>query len=161
VLPWQHPRQKILLGTGSLLASRWCFAHAVLKRGSKVIAMKHKELSGKVIDCAYKVHKGLGFGFLESVYHNALLHELKKAGLKVQKEQPIRVLYDGQVVGDFVADIIVENSLILELKSVQELHPAHHAQVNNYLKATSIEIGLLINFGQELEIKRVVNSLPA
>jgi GxxExxY protein len=130
VLPWQHPRQKILLGTGSLLASRWCFAHAVLKRGSKVIAMKHKELYGKVIDCAYKVHKGLGFGFLESVYHNALLHELKKAGLKAQKEQPIRVLYDGQVVGDFVADIIVENSLVLELKSIQELHP-----VLNFIKS--------------------------
>ena len=123
--------------------------------------MKHKDLTGKIINCAYKVHTVLGFGFLENVYQNALVHELQKAGLEVQKEQPIQVLYDGQVVGDFAADIVVAGSIIVELKSIQTLHPAHQAQVSNYLKATGVEVGLLINFGQELDIKRVVNSTPA
>ena len=123
--------------------------------------MKHKELTGKIIDCAHKVHKTLGFGFLESVYQNALLHELSKAGLKAHKEQKVQVIYDDQVVGDFAADIVVEDRVILELKSIQDLHPAHEAQLNNYLKATGMEIGLLINFGQELEVKRKINSPPA
>jgi GxxExxY protein len=123
--------------------------------------MKHKDLTGKIISCAYKVHTVLGFGFLENVYQNALVHELQKAGLEVQKEQPIQVLYDGRVVGDFAADIVVAGSIIVELKSTQTLHPAHQAQVSNYLKATGVEVGLLINFGQEFDIKRIVNSAPA
>lgn len=123
--------------------------------------MKHKELTGKIIDCAYKVHKILGFGFLESVYQNALLHELHKVGINAQKEQKIQVVYDNQLVGDFAADIVVEDLIILELKSIQDLHPAHEAQLNNYLKATGMEVGLLINFGQELEVKRKINSSPA
>jgi GxxExxY protein len=86
--------------------------------------MKHKDLTGKIINCAYKVHTVLGFGFLENVYQNALVHELQKAGLEVQKEQPIQVLYDGRVVGDFAADIVVAGSIIVELKSIQTLHPA-------------------------------------
>ena len=120
--------------------------------------MKHKNLTGRIIDCAYKVHKVLGFGFLESVYQNALVHELTKAGLRAEKEQPIKVVYDEQIVGDFVADIVVEDCVILELKSIQDIHPAHHAQVNNYLKATGMEVGLLMNFGQQLDIKRIVHS---
>lgn len=123
--------------------------------------MKHKELTGKIIDSAYKVHKILGFGFLESVYQNALLHELNKAGLKARKEQKNQVKYDDQIVDDFAADIVVEDRIILELKSIQELHPAHEAQLNNYLKATGMEVGLLINFGWELEVKRKINTSPA
>lgn len=118
--------------------------------------MKHKELTGKIIECAFRVHKNLGFGFLESVYQKALLIELTKVGLKVKKERKIQVNYDGQVIGDFVADILVEEKVILELKSVREIHPAHEAQLINYLKATGIEVGLLINFGEKVEIKRKV-----
>ena len=122
--------------------------------------MKHKKLTAKIIDCAYKVHKKLGFGFLESVYQNALMIELSKASLKVEKEQKIQVCYDGQAVGDFVADFVVEDKIILELKSVKEIHPAHEAQLINYLKATGIEVGLLINFGERVDIKRKVLDQP-
>ena len=118
--------------------------------------MKHKELTGKIIECAFRVHKNLGVGFLENVYQNALLIELTKAGVKADQERKIQVNYDGQVIGDFVADILVEEKVILELKSVREIHPAHEAQLINYLKATSIEVGLLINFGEKVEIKRKV-----
>ncbi|MBC8434274.1 MAG: GxxExxY protein [Desulfobacterales bacterium] len=119
--------------------------------------MKHKDLTAKIIECAYKVHNTLGFGFLESVYQNALLIEFKKAGLNAQKEVPLKVFYEEEIVGDYIADIIVEDKVIVELKSVKELHPAHEAQLTNYLKATGIEVGLLINFGSErVEIKRKV-----
>jgi GxxExxY protein len=124
--------------------------------------MRYQELTGKIIECAYKVHKTLGFGFLENVYQNALLIELNKNGLKATKEFPIKVAYDGQTVGDYWADILVEDKVILELKSVKEIHPAHEAQLTNYLKATCTEVGLLINFGESVEIKRkVFSSTPA
>ena len=122
--------------------------------------MKHKELTSKIIECAYKVHNTLGFGFLESVYQNALLIELIKAGLQAEKEKKIQVHYHNQLVGDYIADIIVEGKIILELKSVKELHPAHEAQLVNYLKATGLEVGLLLNFGESMEIKRKVFSPP-
>ena len=122
--------------------------------------MKHKELTAKIIDCAYKVHRELGFGFLESVYQNALVIELTKAGLKSEREKRIQVYYDGKVVGEFVADILVEEKVILELKSVSKVHPAHEAQLINYLKATGIKVGLLINFGEKVEIKRKVLDRP-
>jgi GxxExxY protein len=118
--------------------------------------MKHQELTGQIIQCAYKVHNTLGFGFLEAVYQNALLIELGINGLKAVKETPIRVSYEGQNVGEYVADILVEDQIILELKSIKELHPAHEAQLINYLKATGLEVGLLINFGERVEIKRKV-----
>ena len=122
--------------------------------------MKHQDLTSKIIECAYKVHNTLGFGFLEAVYQNALLIELIKVGLQTEKEKKIQVHYHNQLVGDYAADIIVEKTVILELKSVKELHPAHSAQLVNYLKATGIEIGLLINFGESVEIKRKVFTLP-
>jgi len=118
--------------------------------------LKHKDLTAQIIQCAYKVHNTLGFGFLESVYQNALLIELEKTGLKAEKEVPIKVFYDERIVGDYVADIIVEDKVILELKSVKELHPAHSAQLVNYLKSTGMEVGLLINFSESAEIKRKV-----
>ncbi len=118
--------------------------------------MKHKELTAKIIDCAYKVHRELGFGFLESVYQNALVIELTKADLKAEQQKKVQVSYDGQVIGDFMADVVVEEKVILELKSVKQLHAAHEAQLINYLKATGIEVGLLINFGETVEIKRKV-----
>ena len=122
--------------------------------------MKHQDLTSKIIQCAYKVHNTLGFGFLEIIYQNALLIELLKAGLQAEKEKKIQVYYEAQLVGDYMADMIVENKVILELKSVKDLHPAHEAQVINYLKATGIEVGLLINFGQTVEIKRKILTPP-
>ena len=124
--------------------------------------MKHKELTAKIINCAYKVHRELGFGFLESVYQNALMIELTKVGLQGEKEKMIQVNYTSEVVGEFVADILVEDKVILELKSVKQVHLAHESQLINYLKATGIEVGLLINFGSALikdGIQRVVNGL--
>jgi GxxExxY protein len=122
--------------------------------------MKHKELTAKIIDCAYKVHRELGFGFLESVYQNALVIELTKADLKAEQEKKVQVSYDGQVIGDFMADVVVEKKVILELKSIKQIHAAHEAQLINYLKATDIEVGLLINFGETVEIKRKVLDHP-
>ena len=101
---------------------------------------------------------GQGFGFFEAVYQNALLIELIKAGLQAEKEKKIQVHYHNQLVGDYIADIIVEDKVILELKSVKELHPAHSAQLINYLKATGLEIGLLINFGEKVGVKRRILS---
>ena len=118
--------------------------------------MKHKELTSKIIECAFKVHKKLGFGFLEKVYQNALLIELGKAGLRAEKEKELQVYYDAEIIGDFLADIIVNEKVILELKAVKEIHPVHEAQLVNYLKATGLEIGLLINFGERVEIKRKI-----
>jgi len=120
--------------------------------------MKHQDLTAKIIGCAYQVHNTLGFGFLEAIYQNALLIELIKAGLQAEKEKKIQVHYQKQLVGDYMADIIVESKVILELKSVKDLHPAHEAQLINYLKATGIEVGLLINFGESVEIKRKILS---
>lgn len=122
--------------------------------------MKHEDLTSKIIACAYKVHNTLGFGFLEIIYQNALLIELLKAGLQTEKEKEIQVYYDAQLVGGYLADIIVEDKVILELKSVKDLHPAHEAQLVNYLKATGIEVGLLINFGESVAIKRKVFTPP-
>ena len=118
--------------------------------------MKHSELTGTIIECAYRVHNTLGFGFLETVYQNALIIELLKTGLNVEKEKPIKVLYENQIVGDYIADIVVEETVILELKAVKELHAVHEVQLVNYLKATGTEVGLLINFGESVEIKRKI-----
>ncbi|MGP8201207.1 MAG: GxxExxY protein [Limisphaerales bacterium] len=117
--------------------------------------MEDKELTEKIIGCAIKVHSALGPGFLESVYQKALAHELKKSGLSVEFEKAIAVRYDGIVVGDFSADILVEGRVMLELKANQALVSANEVQLVNYLVATGIELGLLLNFGAErLEFKR-------
>ncbi len=108
-----------------------------------------KELTHKVIGCAYAVHNQLGYGFLESVYEKSLLIELAKQGITASAQEPIKVFYDTQVVGDFFADLLIENRLILELKSVSKLCTSHEVQVVNYMNATGIEDGLLINFGPD------------
>ena len=113
------------------------------------------DLAGKVIGFAMKVHSTLGSGFLESVYHKALAHELEKAGMRFETEKSLNVFYDGVLVGEFAADFLVENELIVELKVVQNLVPAHEVQTVNYLVATGKDTGLLINFGSErLEFKK-------
>ena len=117
--------------------------------------MEHGELTEKVIGCAMTVHRTLGPGFLESVYQHALAHELRKADLEVECERKIQVTYDGVVVGEFSADMLVQQAILIENKAVQALVPAHEVQLVNYLTATGIEIGLLLNFGTErLEFKR-------
>jgi len=117
--------------------------------------MKDEELTGRIIGCAMKVHRTLGNGFLESVYQNALAHELKKEGLDVECEVPLRVIYDGVVVGEFAADMLVNGKVIVENKAVQRLGSAHEVQLVNYLTATGVDVGLLLNFGApELEFKR-------
>ena len=116
---------------------------------------KQYDLWGQVIGAAMKVHSALGPGFLESVYQNALIWELQKSGLKVDAQRPITVHYDGQVVGLFTADVLVNDSLIVGLKANQLLAKAHEVQLVNYLIATAIDEGLLLNFGAErLEYKR-------
>ena len=108
-----------------------------------------------VMDCAGNIRRCLGPGYLESVYKNAMIVELKKNGLSYEIEKPISVFYDDVLVGDFKADIVVEGILILELKAVQSLHMAHEIQLVNYLTATGIDDGLLVNFGsEELQFKR-------
>ena len=117
--------------------------------------MLHETLTQKIIGCAMKVHRTLGPGFLESVYQNALLHELRKAKLHAEAEKRIQVFYDEALVGDFHADILVEGRVLIENKAVRALAAVHEVQVVNYLTATGIEIGLLLNFGAErLEFKR-------
>jgi GxxExxY protein len=117
--------------------------------------LKHKELTEVVIGTFYEVYNELGFGFLESVYENALVIALTEKGLKVEQQIPIPVWFRGQRVGDFVADLLVENTVILELKAVLTINDSHKAQLLNYLRATEIEIGLLLNFGQSAEFKRL------
>src|SRR5262245_32939492 len=117
--------------------------------------MEHEQLTEKIIGCAMTVHRALGPGFLESVYQKALTHELRKAGLHVECEKAITVMYDGVAVGEFFADMLVDSSVLIETKAVQSLATAHEVQLVNYLTATGIEIGLLLNFGaSRLEFKR-------
>lgn len=117
--------------------------------------MNIEELIKRIIQCAFNVRMKLSAGFLESVYQNALLIELKENGLIAETEVPINVYYNNVIIGEFRADIVVDNTVVIELKAVQHLTTAHEAQLVNYLTATDIEHGLLINFGSEkIEIKR-------
>ncbi len=118
--------------------------------------MLHAEITEKIISAFYKVYNTLGYGFLEKVYENSLVIELKQAGLKVLQQQNIRVYYENQVVGDYFADIIVNDQVILEIKAAEGLREENRAQLINYLKATDKEIGLLLNFGKSAEFKRVI-----
>jgi GxxExxY protein len=117
--------------------------------------VEHEELTERIIGCAMTVHRILGPGFLESVYQKAFAHELGKAGLRVECEKELMVTYDGVVVGDFSADMFIEDTILVENKAVQSLMTAHEVQLVNYLTATGTDIGLLINFGgARLEFKR-------
>jgi len=123
--------------------------------------MEHEELTGKIIGCSYRMYNTLGYGYLESVYENCMVLELRKLGLKVEQQFPITVFYDGMVVGTFAADLFVEDCIMTELKSIRTLHPIHEVQLVNYLKSTRTDIGLLINFGEtKVEVKRKSRELP-
>ncbi len=116
--------------------------------------MKDEDLTHKIIGCAYKVHNALGPGFLEKVYENSLRIELEKLGLEVKQQEPINVLYEGQVVGEYYADLWVDGRVVIELKASQVVVKRHEVQLVNYLAATGIDCGLLLHFGDSVQVKR-------
>jgi GxxExxY protein len=114
----------------------------------------HKDLTAEIIKRFYLVYNELGYGFLEKVYEKALKYELEKGGLLVERQKPINVYYETELVGEYYADLLVENKVIIELKAAESICEEHENQLINYLKATEVEIGLLLNFGKKPEIKR-------
>lgn len=126
------------------------------KKSDVPFSGKHGELTDRILAAFYKVHRTLGFGFHEKVYENALVLELIQQGLKVERQSEIPVFYEGTIVGQYFADIVVQGAVLLELKSVKQFSSEHEAQLLNYLKATPIEVGLLLNFGPVAEVKRRV-----
>jgi len=122
--------------------------------------MEYQGLTEKIIGCAYRVYNKMGFGFLESVYEKCMLIELGKEGLSAEPQKPISVYYENEIVGEFIADILVEDTIILELKSVKRIVQAHEVQLVNYLVSTGKPVGLILNFGErKVEIKRKVKDL--
>jgi len=123
--------------------------------------MQHEDLTRQIIGCAYTVYNTMGFGFLESVYEECMVIELEKLKLHVQQQHAITVRYENKVVGTFCADLFVENTVMVELKSVRTIAPVHETQLVNYLKATGMDVGLVINFGEtKVEVKRKMRELP-
>ena len=118
--------------------------------------MLHKDLTDKILKAYYTVYNTLGYGFLEKVYENALLLELQQLGLQAETQQKVVVYYRDQPVGDYFADIVVNDTVIIELKAAEALREEHKAQLLNYLKATAKEVGLLLNFGKKPEFKRMI-----
>ena len=118
--------------------------------------LEHSDLTGKIIGVFYSVYNELGHGFLESVYEEAMTIALREAGIKVQRQLPLPVWFRGQKVGDFKADMLVEEAVLLELKCVRVFEPVHEAQLLHYLKSTEIEVGLLLNFGPSAQFRRLV-----
>ena len=122
--------------------------------------MEYEKVTEAIIGCAYRVYNKMGFGFLESVYEKCLIIEMRKAGLDAEPQKPITVYYEGEVVGEFTADIIVNEAVIIELKSVRRIIKAHEVQLVNYLVSTGKPVGLILNFGErKVEIKRKVKDL--
>ena len=118
--------------------------------------MLHEEITSDIINAFYHVYNTLGYGFLEKVYENALAKELAKRGHSVKQQVPVQVFYEGEAVGEYFADILVDDKVILELKAAEEIAKAHEAQLVNYLKAIDIQVGLLLNFGPKAEFKRKI-----
>lgn len=118
--------------------------------------MLYQDLSDKIIKCFYEVYNILGYGFLEKVYESALFNELKISGLNCERQKKIDVYYKATLVGEYYADIIVEDKIILELKAAEAICEEHEFQLINYLKATNVEVGLLLNFGKKTEIRRKI-----
>jgi GxxExxY protein len=120
------------------------------------MAYLHSDLTGSILEAYYKVYNTLGYGFLEKVYENAMRVELKKRGFTVQQQLPITVHYEDEDVGEYFADLVVNNTIIIELKATAQICHEHEAQLLNYLKATDMEVGLLLNFGTKPQHKRKV-----
>ena len=119
--------------------------------------LKHAELTGNILKSFFEVFDVLGYGFLESVYHQAMFIQLREMGLRVESQFGIDVLYKTHTIGRFYADFVVENLVIIELKAVSDIIPAHKAQLLNYLRASDYEVGLLLNFGKRPEYKRMID----
>ena len=117
---------------------------------------KYKTLTAAIISLFYKVYNRLGYGFLEKVYENAMMYEFKKAEIPAVSQSPIKVLYEEEILGEYFADILVDDKVIIEIKAAKSLTPDHKAQLLNYLKATDKEVGLLLNFGPKPEVSRKV-----
>ena len=117
---------------------------------------KHSELTGKILGAFFQVHKELGYGFSERVYENALAMSLIEMGLKVDQQVHLYVFYHGRVVGEYIADMVINDTVLLELKATQKIIEDHAAQLLNYLKATNIEVGLVLNFGPTAEFRRKI-----
>ena len=122
------------------------------------MALLHGDLTERIVRSFYDVYHELGVGFLESVYRDALVIALLEDGLRCSHELPLKVRFRGRIVGDFRADIVVEELIILELKSATDIHPVHRAQVLNYLRASGLQVGLILNFGPKARIERLVRS---
>jgi GxxExxY protein len=123
--------------------------------------MEDDRLTEKIIGSAYRVHNTLGAGFLEKVYENALKIELEKAGLEVKQQTPVNVYYEGQLVGEYYADLWVEKRVIVELKAIRALGTTHEVQLVNYLTATGVDTGLLLNFGPSVQVRRKFRTYKA
>ncbi len=123
--------------------------------------MKHEEVTSKVLECCFEVINELGAGFLESVYEKALFVALTQKGFEVRAQVPLQVKFRGVIVGDYFADLVVDGKVLIELKAVAQIHPDHKAQIINYLNATGIDVGLLVNFGNpKLEYYRFFRRNP-
>jgi GxxExxY protein len=120
--------------------------------------MLHGDITEKIIEAFYAVYNILGYGFLEKVYENSMIIKLKQYGFKVEKQRKIKVYFEGIIVGEYIADLVINDTIILELKATETLCNEHKYQLINYLKATDMEIGLLLNFGKKPEFKRVIFS---
>ena len=118
--------------------------------------MIHRDVTDRILKAFYRVYNTLGYGFLEKVYEQAMMMELRSMGLRCVRQQPIEVYYQGERVGEYFADLIVEECVIVELKAAEGLREEHKAQLINYFKATEIEVGLLLNFGKKPQFKRKV-----
>ena len=116
----------------------------------------HQNITERIIKCFYEVYNNLGYGFLEKVYEHAMIIELVRNGLNIQSQMPIKVHYKGEQVGDYYADIVVDDKIIIELKAAESVVEEHEFQLINYLKATEMEVGLLLNFGKEPEVRRKI-----
>jgi GxxExxY protein len=121
---------------------------------------KHGDLTERIIGCCYNVYNKLGFGYLESVYEKSLMIEFRKANLFAEFQKPVTVFYDGYVVGQFYTDVLVDGKIVIELKSVRQLLRIHEVQLVNYLVSTGKDVGILINFGEKVEVKRKLRVLP-
>ncbi|MCK6626323.1 MAG: GxxExxY protein [Anaerolineae bacterium] len=120
------------------------------------MSYKHSELTREIINAFYQVYNTLGYGFLEKVYQNALAHKLTKRGYTVSSNVAIKIYYDNVVVGEYFADLVINEVVILELKAVENITDQHEAQLLNYLKATKIDVGLILNFGSKPQVVRKI-----
>lgn len=120
------------------------------------MSLLHQKITDSVLKVYYDVYNSLGYGFLEKVYQNAMYFELINAGYKVEAQKPIKVYLRNQLIGEYYADLLIEDKVIIELKACELLMNVHIAQLMNYLKATEVEVGLLLNFGEEAEFKRII-----